>query len=88
MHPDVDWADAREGGRVVGGAAVGDYWTRQFSLVTSRVEPERFTEEPDVTHPIQGMRAVLSRSEGFWTLIERFSIRRRRCWLDSSADLQ
>jgi ketosteroid isomerase-like protein len=47
MHPDVDWPNAWEGGRVVGRAAVRDYWTRQFSAITSRVEPEGFTEEPD-----------------------------------------
>jgi ketosteroid isomerase-like protein len=47
MHPDVDWPNAWEGGRVVGHAAVRDYWTRQFSAISSRVEPDRFTEEPD-----------------------------------------
>jgi hypothetical protein len=26
---------------------VTDYWTRQFSAITSRVEPECFTVEPD-----------------------------------------
>jgi ketosteroid isomerase-like protein len=47
MHPDVDWPNAWEGGRVVGQAAVRDYWTRQFSAISSHVEAERFTEEPD-----------------------------------------
>jgi ketosteroid isomerase-like protein len=47
MHPDVDWPNAWEGERVVGHAAVRDYWTRQFSAISSRVEPDRFTEEPD-----------------------------------------
>jgi len=47
MHPDVDWPNAWEGGRAVGRAAVIDYWTRQFSAISSHVEPERFTEEPD-----------------------------------------
>ena len=47
MHPDVDWPNAWEGGRVVGRAAVRDYWTRQFSAISSRVEPEGFAEEPD-----------------------------------------
>jgi ketosteroid isomerase-like protein len=32
---------------VVGRAAVRDYWTRQFASISSKVEPERFTEEPD-----------------------------------------
>jgi len=47
MHPEVDWPNAWEGGRVVGHAAVRDYWERQFAAVSSNVEPERFTEEPD-----------------------------------------
>ena len=47
MHPEVDWPNAWEGGRVVGRAAVRDYWTRQFAAISSKVEPERFTEEAD-----------------------------------------
>jgi ketosteroid isomerase-like protein len=47
MHDDVDWPNAWEGGRVVGRAAVRDYWNRQFAAISSNVEPERFTEEPD-----------------------------------------
>jgi SnoaL-like domain len=47
MHPKVDWPNAWEGGRVVGCAAVGDYWRRQFDAISSKVEPEGFTEEPD-----------------------------------------
>jgi ketosteroid isomerase-like protein len=47
MHPDVDWPNAWEGGRVVGREAVSAYWTRQFEAISSKVEPERFVEEPD-----------------------------------------
>ena len=47
MHPDVDWPNAWEGGRVVGRAAVREYWNRQFAAISSAVEPERFAEEPD-----------------------------------------
>jgi ketosteroid isomerase-like protein len=47
MHPDVDWPNAWEGGRVVGRAAVRDYWNRQFAAISSKVEPTGFTEEPD-----------------------------------------
>lgn len=42
MHPNVDWPNAWEGGRVVGRAAVGDYWRRQFESISSNVEPETF----------------------------------------------
>lgn len=37
---DVDWPNAWEGGRVVGHAAVRDYWTRQWAQIDPRVEPE------------------------------------------------
>jgi ketosteroid isomerase-like protein len=47
MHAEVDWPNAWEGGRVVGRAAVKDYWTRQFASISSHVEPEDFCVEPD-----------------------------------------
>ncbi len=43
MHPDVDWPNGMEGGRVHGHEAVREYWTRQFEVVDSRVEPTAFT---------------------------------------------
>lgn len=42
MHEEVDWPNAWEGGRVVGHAAVRDYWTRQFESISSKVEPRAF----------------------------------------------
>jgi SnoaL-like domain len=47
MHSHVDWPNAWEGGRVVGRAAVREYWSRQFAAISSKVEPEGFTQEPD-----------------------------------------
>lgn len=47
MHPEVDWPNAWEGGRVIGRQAVAAYWTRQFEAIQSTVEPERFDPEPD-----------------------------------------
>jgi SnoaL-like domain len=49
MHPEVDWPNAWEGGRVIGRETVRDYWIRQFAAVSSKVEPEGFTEEADDT---------------------------------------
>ena len=46
MHPDVDWPNAWEGGRVRGRAAVRTYWERQFAQISSQVEPEAFSDEP------------------------------------------
>jgi ketosteroid isomerase-like protein len=45
MHPDVDWPNGMEGGRERGREAVRAYWTRQFGLIDSHVEPERFELE-------------------------------------------
>lgn len=39
MHPDVDWPNGWEGGRVIGHEAVRDYWTRQWAEINPRVEP-------------------------------------------------
>jgi hypothetical protein len=47
MHPDVDWPNAWEGGRVVGREAVAGYWTRQFGSISSTVEPKHFDRELD-----------------------------------------
>jgi ketosteroid isomerase-like protein len=47
MHPEVDWPNAWEGGRVIGHEAVAGYWTRQFESISSTVEPERFDHESD-----------------------------------------
>jgi hypothetical protein len=35
MHPDVDWPNGWEGGRVVGHAGVREYWTRQWAVIES-----------------------------------------------------
>ncbi len=47
MHANVDWPNGMEGGRVLGTAAVRDYWKRQFEMIDSHVEPQAFTTEKD-----------------------------------------
>jgi ketosteroid isomerase-like protein len=47
MAPDVDWPNAMEGRREHGHAAVREYWTRQFGLIDSHVEPRGFTIDED-----------------------------------------
>jgi ketosteroid isomerase-like protein len=47
MHPDVDWPNAWEGGRVRGRAAVRAYWRKQLAAISSTVEPRAFRKEPD-----------------------------------------
>lgn len=47
MHPDVDWPNVMDGGRERGQAAVRAYWTRQFGLIDSHVQPEKFEVQAD-----------------------------------------
>ena len=47
LAPNVDWPNGMEGGRVLGRDAVRAYWTRQFGMVSSQVEPISFRTEPD-----------------------------------------
>jgi hypothetical protein len=47
MDPSVDWPNGMEGGREHGRAAVRAYWTRQFAVVQSHVEPINFKTEAD-----------------------------------------
>jgi ketosteroid isomerase-like protein len=47
LHPNVDWPNGLEGGRVVGHHAVREYWTRQWGLIDPVVEPTRFTATAD-----------------------------------------
>ena len=47
MQDTVDWPNGMEGGRVLGNAAVRDYWRRQFEVLDPNVEPKNFTKEAD-----------------------------------------
>jgi ketosteroid isomerase-like protein len=47
LHPNVDWPNGMEGGRVHGHKGVRDYWTRQWNLLDPHVEPTRFSMEED-----------------------------------------
>ena len=47
MHRDVDWPNGMEGGREHGHDAVRAYWTRQFEVIDSHVEPVGFSEDDE-----------------------------------------
>jgi hypothetical protein len=47
LHPDVDWPDGMEGGRIRGHEGVREYWTRQWDLMDPIVKPQRFELLPD-----------------------------------------
>ncbi|HME35038.1 MAG TPA: nuclear transport factor 2 family protein [Candidatus Sulfotelmatobacter sp.] len=62
MDDDVDWPNGMEGGRVRGKAAVRDYWRRQFEVLAPRVEPQRFTAEPDGRIAVEVHQVVYDKS--------------------------
>ena len=47
LADDVAWANGMEGGHVQGREAVRDYWTRQWAVVSPRVEPLGFDKAAD-----------------------------------------
>lgn len=47
LHPDVDWQNGLEGGRVYGHEGVREYWTRQWNLINPHVEPTGFRMNED-----------------------------------------
>ena len=47
MHPNVVWPNGMEGGWERGREAVRAYWTRQFGLIDSHVEPKAFELDAD-----------------------------------------
>jgi ketosteroid isomerase-like protein len=63
MHPDVDWPNGMEGGRVLGTDAVREYWKRQFSMINARVDPETFSTDADGRIAI-GVHQVVRDNDG------------------------
>jgi ketosteroid isomerase-like protein len=75
MHPDVDWPNAWEGGRVQGRAAVREYWERQFAAISSLVEPQAFSAEADGSTLVDAHQVVRDPSTG--ELLSDSSVRHR-----------
>jgi ketosteroid isomerase-like protein len=81
MHPEVDWPNAWEGGRVVGREAVRDYWTRQFAQISSQVVPESFTAEMDGAITVEVHQVVHDAKSGDLVTESRV---RHRYWFDEN----
>jgi len=45
MHPDVDWPNAVEGGRVRGRDNVREYWRKQWAAINPHIEPLAFQDD-------------------------------------------
>jgi ketosteroid isomerase-like protein len=63
MHPDVDWPNGWEGGRVHGHSGVRDYWTRQWAVLDPHVEPVGFHEE-ESNRIVVDVHAIIHDREG------------------------
>jgi ketosteroid isomerase-like protein len=70
MHPDVDWPNGMEGGRVRGHQGVRGYWTRQWTLIDPNVEPLSFTRTEDGKIAVD-VRQVVHDGEGKLLLDQR-----------------
>jgi ketosteroid isomerase-like protein len=70
MHPDVDWPNGMEGGRVHGHQGVREYWTRQWTLIDPKVEPLAFTRMDDGRITVE-VRQVVHDSAGTLLLDQR-----------------
>lgn len=84
LHPDVVWANGMEGGHVHGRDEVRSYWTRQWAMVSPRVEPVGFSNGPEgevivdvhqVVHDLNG-NLLLDHTVGHIFRIEDGLIRR------------
>jgi ketosteroid isomerase-like protein len=62
LHPDVDWPNGMEGGRVHGRDAVWDYWKRQFQVLDPNVEPQGFATENDGRIAVEVHQVVRDKS--------------------------
>lgn len=63
MQPDVQWANGMEGGFVYGRDAVRQYWTNQFTVIRSRVEPLKI-ERLDVGRQLLTVHQVVHDVQG------------------------
>jgi len=63
MHPDVDWPNGWEGGRIYGREAVREYWTRQWQAINPRVEPVKFDTDESGRISV-GVHAVIRDLDG------------------------
>ena len=58
MHPDVDWPNGWEGGRLSGQNSVREYWLRQWAQIDPRVDPVRIADDPDGRTVVQVRQTV------------------------------
>ena len=63
MHPDVDWPNGMEGGRVHGHQGVRAYWTRQWSMINPKIYPVHISED-DLGRTVVDVHQLVRNLEG------------------------
>jgi hypothetical protein len=63
MHPNEDWPNGMEGGRVHRHQGVREYWTRQWSWIDPHVEPIEFRTDGSGKNTVT-IPKVVSRMDG------------------------
>jgi hypothetical protein len=63
MHPDVEWPNGWEGGRVYGHQGLRDYWRRQWAAIDPHVEPVGF-EADEVGRTVVKVHQVVRDPQG------------------------
>jgi len=58
LTDNVAWANGMEGGHVHGREGVREYWTRQWAIVSPRVEPVRFDRASDGSIVVEVRQSV------------------------------
>lgn len=58
LADDVAWANGMDGGHVHGHTELRQYWTRQWSLVSPRVDPVSFRQVSDDTIVVEVIQTV------------------------------
>jgi len=58
LSHDVAWANGMDGGHVHGREGVREYWTRQWAIVSPRVEPVSFDRAPDGSIVVEVRQSV------------------------------
>jgi ketosteroid isomerase-like protein len=71
LHPDVDWPNGMDGGRVSGREQVRDYWTRQWNVIDPHVEPLGLETDAETGRIAVHVRQVVRDLDGR-TLVDQF----------------
>ncbi len=70
LHEDVDWPDQTRGGRLVGHAALRDYWDTNRQFIQIEVNPLAFVLEDDGRVRVEVNQVVRGLTGAAWSDIQ------------------